>query len=213
MHIIIRDLGLCSWLEVSENMNHFTKHRKDGTFDELWLVEHYPVYTHGLSEKKIKLKYIQEIPVFFSNRGGKITYHGPGQLVIYILLNLKRNHIKFRNFIHIIEKIIIQVLLFFSITAHIKKDQPGVYINNQKICSLGFRIIKGCSLHGASLNINMDLTPFKYINPCGRKDIIMTQVCHHNKHVTINIVKEVLIKIFCKNFKIKKYCKKKMEHD
>lgn len=213
MQIIIRDLGLCDWLVVSENMNHFTKNRKDWTCDELWLVEHYPVFTHGLSEKKIESNYIQDIPVFFSNRGGRITYHGPGQLVLYILLNLKRNHITFRNFIHIIEQIIIQVLLFFSISAHIIKDQPGVYINNQKICSLGFRIMKGCSLHGASLNIDMNLTPFKYINPCGRKDMIMTQICHHNKNVTINMVKEVLIKVFCQNFKIQKYFKTKVEHD
>ncbi|AEH39760.1 lipoate-protein ligase B [Buchnera aphidicola (Cinara tujafilina)] len=207
MHIIIRDLGLCSWLSISKAMNDFTKIRNYWTCDELWLTEHYPVFTYGLSEKNITYHYINNIPIFLSNRGGKITYHGPGQLVVYILLNLKRNKIKFRYFINTIENIVIQVLRYFYISAHIKKINREYILITKKICSLGLRIIKGCSLHGFSLNVNMNLIPFQYIHPCGEKNIKMTQIYHYNKNIKIHIIKKILIQKFCKNFKILKYCK------
>lgn len=210
MHIIIRDLGLCHWLVTSEAMNNFTNIRNNWTFDELWLVEHYPVFTYGLSEKKILLNNIHDIPVFISNRGGKITYHGPGQLLVYVLLNLKRNKIKFKKFISDLEMMIIKLLNYFSISAHIIKNFRGVYINNKKVCSLGLRVSKGCSLHGLSLNVNMDLHPFKYINPCGYSNIKMTQLYFYNKNINISIVKKILIKIFCENFNFLKHCQYKV---
>lgn len=205
MYIIVRNLGLCQWLLVSNAMKKFTDNRNVWTYDELWLVEHYPVFTYGFSEKNILCNYIHNIPVFLSSRGGKITYHGPGQLVVYILLDLKRNKIKFRQLISNVEDLILDLLNDFFIKSYINKKLPGVYINKKKICSFGFRIVRGCSLHGFSLNINMDLKPFNYIYPCGDKNIKMTQLKNFKKDIKINDIKNIIIQKFCKIFRFSNY--------
>ncbi|VFP85866.1 Octanoyltransferase [Buchnera aphidicola (Cinara pseudotaxifoliae)] len=196
MKIIIRHLGLCNWLNIEKNMYVFTKNRDKNTIDELWLVEHNPVFTYGISEKKYNISHIHGIPVFNSIRGGKITYHGPGQLTVYLLINLQRKKIKFYKLVQKIEVVIVKVLQDLKISSYTDKKWPGVYVKKKKICSLGFRIIKGCSLHGLSLNVNMNLTPFKYIDPCGNKNISMTQIKKFNKNISMKIIKDLFIKNF-----------------
>ncbi len=178
-------------------MHQFTKKRTVNTPDELWLVEHYPVFTQGQAGKKEHLLASGNIPVIQSDRGGQITYHGPGQQIMYILLDLKRNQISVRELITILEITVINTLSEFSITAYAQREAPGVYVKKKKICSLGLRIYKGCSFHGLALNINMDLTPFQRINPCGYAGMKMTQL---NDLVPCSKVKDVepfLIKHFC----------------
>ncbi|VFP83661.1 lipoyl(octanoyl) transferase LipB [Buchnera aphidicola] len=197
MNIIIRYLNLCNWSDVEKKMHKFTKNRNQNTIDELWFAEHYPVFTYGILEKEYKMPYIQGIPVHYSIRGGKITYHGPGQLIIYLLINLQRKKIKFYKLVQNIEIVIIKLLKDLNISSHTNKNWPGVYVKKKKICSLGFRIIKGCSLHGLSLNVNMDLIPFKYIHPCGNKNIKMTQIKNFNSNITIQKIQNIFIKNFC----------------
>ncbi|VFP81090.1 Octanoyltransferase [Buchnera aphidicola (Cinara kochiana kochiana)] len=197
MNIFIRYLKLCNWLDIEEKMHKFTKNRNQDTVDELWFAEHYPVFTYGISEKKYKKPYINGIPVFHSIRGGKITYHGPGQLIIYFLINLQRKKIQFYKLVQNIEIVIVKLLKDLNIPSHINKKWPGVYVKEKKICSLGFRIIKGCSLHGLSLNVNMNLTPFKYINPCGNKNVTMTQIKNFHPNITIPEIQNIFIKNFC----------------
>ncbi|VFP78164.1 Octanoyltransferase [Buchnera aphidicola (Cinara cuneomaculata)] len=197
MNIIVRYLNLCDWLETEKKMYEFTKNRTLNTIDELWFAEHYPVFTYGISEKKYKMSFINKIPVYRSIRGGKITYHGPGQLIIYLLINLQRKKIKFYKLVQNIETVIIKLLKDLNISSYTDYNMPGVYVKKKKICSLGFRIMKGCSLHGLSLNVNMNLIPFKYINPCGNKNIKMTQIKNFNPNITIQKIQKIFIKNFC----------------
>lgn len=132
MKIIIRDLGLCDWSNIEKKMLKFTKKRDRKTIDELWLVEHYPVFTYGISEKKYNTSYINEIPVFQSIRGGKITYHGPGQLTVYLLINLQRKKIKFYKLVQKIEVVIVKLLKDLQISSYIDKKWPGVYVKKKK---------------------------------------------------------------------------------
>ncbi|ABJ90641.1 lipoate-protein ligase B [Buchnera aphidicola BCc] len=196
MNIIIRNLGICNWLGIEEKMIKFTKNRSFNTSDELWCLEHYPVFTYGVLEKKKYAPFIHKIPVFKSNRGGKITFHGPGQLIIYLLIDLRRKKIKFYELVNRIEILIIHILKILKISSYTKKKHPGIYVKKKKICSLGFRIINGCSLHGISLNVNMDLKPFNFISPCGNKKIKMTQIKNFKKNITIKNVQEIFIKNF-----------------
>ncbi len=200
MNMIVRDLGLCDWLKINREMKDFTNQRDSNSIDELWFVEHFPVFTYGLLETKNYGSNIKGIPVLYANRGGKITYHGPGQLVIYFLIDLRRKKIKFYKFVKNSEILIIKLLRELNILSHLNNLWPGIYVNKKKICSLGFRITRGCSLYGLSLNIKMDLTPFSYINPCGNKTIIMTQVDHFKKNVSMQKIKNIFIKNFCKLF-------------
>lgn len=132
MKIIIRHLGLCNWLNIEKNMHEFTKNRDKNTIDELWLVEHNPVFTYGISEKKYNTSYIHGIPVFNSIRGGKITYHGPGQLTVYLLINLQRKKIKFYKLVQKIEVVIVKLLKDLKISSYTDKKWPGVYVKKKK---------------------------------------------------------------------------------
>nr|WP_232512955.1 lipoyl(octanoyl) transferase LipB [Buchnera aphidicola] len=132
MNIIIRDLGLCHWMNIEKRMKKFTQNRNKNTIDELWFLEHYPVFTYGASEKKYCVSHINNIPVFQSIRGGKITFHGPGQLIIYLLINLQRKKIKFYELVQKIEVLIIQLLKFLNISAHTEEKWPGVYVKKKK---------------------------------------------------------------------------------
>ncbi|WWO96126.1 MAG: lipoyl(octanoyl) transferase LipB [Candidatus Dasytiphilus stammeri] len=198
---IIRYLGLQPWSQVYIAMHNFTKNRLSLTLDELWLLEHWPVFTQGKSEKyKKNILMHSEIPVLQSDRGGKITYHGPGQLIMYIMIDLKRRNLRVRYLVTVIEKSVINTLKFFNINAHVRKNAPGVYITDKKICSLGLRIHQGCSLHGFAVNISMDLTPFQHINPCGEAGLEMTQLSAFNPTVSLGEFQQVLVDEFISIF-------------
>ncbi|MEI4269680.1 MAG: lipoyl(octanoyl) transferase LipB [Candidatus Dasytiphilus stammeri] len=200
---IIRYLGLQPWSQVYIAMHNFTKNRLSLTLDELWLLEHCPVFTQGKSEKyNNNILMHSDIPVMQSDRGGKITYHGPGQLIMYVMIDLKRRNLRVRYLVTVIEKSVIKTLKLFNIDAHVRKNAPGVYITNKKICSLGLRIHKGCSLHGFAVNISMDLTPFQHINPCGEAGLEMTQLSAFNPMVSLGEFQQVLVDEFISIFQI-----------
>lgn len=173
--VIIRQLGLQDYQTTWQTMQAFTQQRDDNTADEIWWVEHPAVFTQGQAGKSEHLLMPGDIPVVKADRGGQVTYHGPGQLVGYTLINIKRLQIGVRALVTILEQSICQILQPYQINAYPKADAPGVYVNEQKIASLGLRIRKGCSFHGLALNVNMDLSPFLRINPCGYQGMEMTQ--------------------------------------
>ncbi|WJV63767.1 lipoyl(octanoyl) transferase LipB [Pectobacteriaceae bacterium CE70] len=194
--IIIRHLGVLPYEPVSLAMHNFTEHRYDTTFDELWLVQHLPVFTQGQAGKAEHVLMPGDIPVIQSDRGGQVTYHGPGQQVMYVLIDLKRQKLGVRQLVTAIEETVVQTLSHFHIDAHARPDAPGVYVDERKICSLGLRIRKGCSLHGLALNIAMDLSPFLRINPCGYAGMRMTQLSELVTGVTLDDVAPVLTSSF-----------------
>ena len=199
MTVIIRNLGLQQYQKVWHQMLDFTNKRTNETKDEIWLVEHYPIFTQGKSGTKDNLFYLGDIPLIQSDRGGQITYHGPGQLIVYLLLDLTRLKIGVKKLVSLIEKSIIETLAIFNIYANTLAKKPGVYVNQDKIASLGLKIKHGFSLHGLSLNVAMDLTPFCQIRPCGLNNIGVTQMKNFVKNITINQVAQKLIPILTNN--------------
>jgi lipoyl(octanoyl) transferase len=161
---------------VWQAMKDFTDTRTPDTPDEIWLLEHPPVFTQGQAGKSEHLLFTGDIPVVQADRGGQVTYHGPGQLVAYIMADIKRLNIGPRELVSKIEQSLVDLLAEYQVTAYPKKDAPGVYVNESKIASLGLRIRKGLSFHGLSLNIDMNLEPFARINPCGYAGMRMTQL-------------------------------------
>jgi lipoyl(octanoyl) transferase len=176
MAICVKYLGLTPYESTWYKMKNFTSKRDQSTQDEIWITEHDAIYTLGLNRKDFKQPLRSDIPVLHVDRGGKITYHGRGQLIIYPLIDLKRYHLTIRSFVTLIEKSIINFLSLRDIKASAKIEAPGVYVENKKIASLGLRIKNHASYHGLSLNIDMDLTPFEAIDPCGYKNLQMTQL-------------------------------------
>ncbi|HDZ8835935.1 lipoyl(octanoyl) transferase LipB [Aeromonas dhakensis] len=182
--LLVRQLGRRPYQPVWDAMKAFTDSRTPDTPDEFWVVEHDPVYTQGQAGKAEHLLAPGDIPVVQSDRGGQVTYHGPGQLVLYVLVDVRRSKLTVRELVTCLETAIINTLAKSGIEAYAKPDAPGVYVKNQlgaslqteaKLASLGLRIRKGCSFHGLALNINMDMTPFLRINPCGYAGMAMTQ--------------------------------------
>lgn len=171
----IRHLGLADYKSTLQSMQDFTKKRNENTLDELWIVEHSPVFTLGRNGKKEHILQDSIIPVINVDRGGQVTYHGPGQIVIYFLLDLHRRKLGIRRLVTLIEECIIELLGEYKLIANSDPKAPGVYIDGKKIAALGLRVSKGRTTHGLSLNVNMDLTPFTYINPCGYKGLEVTQ--------------------------------------
>lgn len=165
--LVIRELGLQDYTHIWQTMQHFTDQRNHDTPDEIWFLQHQPVFTQGQAGKAEHLLYPGSIPVVQVDRGGQVTYHGPGQLVAYVLLDLKRRNLGVRQLVTLLEKVLIELLAGYNIQAEAKPDAPGVYVAGAKIASLGLRVRKGCSFHGLALNVDMDLTPFNRINPCG----------------------------------------------
>ena len=165
--MIVRHLGLAPYEPTWRAMQEFTTHRDATTADELWLVQHPPVYTLGQAGKPEHLIRPTEIPLVKIDRGGQITYHGPGQVVAYLLLDLHRRHLKVREMVQLLEQALIDCIADYGLDARRKDGAPGVYIDGDKIAALGLRVKNGCSYHGLSLNVDMDLTPFTWINPCG----------------------------------------------
>ncbi|MFD2179412.1 lipoyl(octanoyl) transferase LipB [Veronia pacifica] len=174
-------------------MHEFTAERDSETTDEIWFVEHDPVFTQGQAGKDEHLLNTGDIPVVQSDRGGQVTFHGPGQQVVYILIDLKRNKIGVRHLVSCIENAVVDTLEHFGISSCARPDAPGVYVGDNKICSLGLRIRKGCSFHGLALNVNMDLNPFLRINPCGYAGMAMTQIVDLGGPSSLTDVQPVLI--------------------
>ena len=194
--ILVRHLGLQPYEPVSQAMHDFTDRRDDTTPDEIWLVEHLPVFTQGQAGKAEHLLMTGDIPVIQSDRGGQVTYHGPGQQVMYVLLNLKRRKLGVRELVTLLEQTVVNTLAEYDIDAHPRADAPGVYVGEMKICSLGLGIRKGCSFHWLALNINMDLAPFQRINPCGYAGMEMTQMRQWVDTATPDNIRPVLLKNF-----------------
>ena len=194
--ILIRNLGLQPYAPVSQEMHDFTDRRDDDTPDEIWLVEHPPVFTQGQAGKAEHVLAAGDIPVIQSDRGGQVTYHGPGQQVMYVLINLKRRKIGVRELVTLLENTVINTLAELNIVANARPDAPGVYVDGKKICSLGLRIRKGCSFHGLALNIDMDLAPFMRINPCGYAGMEMTQVSKLVENASVDKIRTILIQHF-----------------
>ncbi|MGU3413430.1 lipoyl(octanoyl) transferase LipB [Enterobacteriaceae bacterium C23F] len=174
--LLVRQLGVQPYEPVSQAMHDFTDQRDETTPDEIWLVEHQPVFTQGQAGKAEHVLVPGDIPVIQSDRGGQVTYHGPGQQVMYVLLDLKRRKLGVRELVTLLEQTVVNTLAESGIESHPRADAPGVYVGERKICSLGLRIRKGCSFHGLALNVAMDLSPFLRINPCGYAGMEMTQM-------------------------------------
>ncbi|TRX00768.1 lipoyl(octanoyl) transferase LipB [Candidatus Methylobacter oryzae] len=172
----IRDLGLQDYQSTWQAMQQFTQNRGAETADEIWITEHPAVYTLGLNGKREHLLDTGDIPVVSSDRGGQVTYHGHGQLVVYTLLDIKRLNLGVRQLVTILEQAMISTLARYNINAVARADAPGVYVDGKKIGSIGLRIKKNCSYHGLSLNNNMDLRPFDRINTCGYPGLEVTQL-------------------------------------
>jgi len=177
--LIVRRLGLQDYEPIFNSMRYLINHRDGQCDDEIWLLSHKPVYTQGQAGKAEHVLEPGEIPVVQIDRGGQVTYHGPGQLLVYLLLNVKRRKLGVRKLVDIIETAILQTLEEFGIIASTRAKAPGVYVNDAKIGALGLRIRNGWSYHGLSLNVSMDLEPFSRINPCGFENLAVTQLADH----------------------------------
>lgn len=197
--LFVRHLGLTDFEQTWHAMQKFTVERAIDTPDELWVTEHPPVYTLGLNRKNIRLPIRNGIPLVHTDRGGKITYHGPGQLIIYVLLDLKRHNLSIRNLVSLLENAVIELLAGYDQLAVAKTDAPGVYVQDAKIASLGLRIKNNCCYHGLSLNINMDLKPFEAIDPCGYAGLKVTQTKDLGIAANLQTIAELLLEKLSKN--------------
>ncbi|MDM8569095.1 lipoyl(octanoyl) transferase LipB [Thiotrichales bacterium HSG1] len=175
-NIIVRNLGIVSYPPIHKAMQYFTNTRNVNTPDELWVLQHQPIYTLGQASKSEHLLNTNNIQIYQSDRGGQVTYHGPGQLIVYVLIDIKRAKLGVKKLIYVLEQAIINCLSIFKINSNRRVHAPGVYVDCKKIAALGLRIRKGYSYHGLSLNIDMDLRPFKGINPCGYAGLEVTQI-------------------------------------
>ena len=172
----IRDLGVTDYLDTWQAMRAFTAQRNTQTPDELWLTEHEAVYTLGLNRREVKLPSRDDIPLVLVDRGGKITYHGKGQVIIYLLIDLKRRNLTVRQLVSAMENSMISLLADYNIQAQARVSAPGVYVGEKKVGALGLRLKNQCSYHGLSLNLDMDLSPFEAIDPCGYQGQEVTQI-------------------------------------
>lgn len=172
--MIVRHLGLAPYEPTWQAMREFTDTRSDTTQDELWVCEHPPVYTLGQAGKQEHILNTADIPVVQSDRGGQVTYHGPGQIVVYTLVNLRRAGFGIREMVMRLENSAVELLAGYGIEAYARRDAPGVYVNDAKIAALGLRVRRGCSYHGIALNIEPELSPFLGINPCGYEGLRVT---------------------------------------
>jgi lipoyl(octanoyl) transferase len=198
----IRDLGRQGFVPVWPAMERFTDARSDETVDELWLVEHEPVFTLGQAGKPEHVLAPGDIPVVQTNRGGQVTYHGPGQIVAYPLVDLRRIGIGVREFVCRIEQAMIDTMAVWQIEALRKEGAPGVYVNGEKIGALGLRVRRGCTFHGLAFNINMDLEPFSRINPCGYEGLRVTSMLNCGSTGDLVIVKAELVKQMAKQLNL-----------
>ncbi|WP_409524834.1 lipoyl(octanoyl) transferase LipB [Nitrincola sp. MINF-07-Sa-05] len=195
--VIVRHLGPQPYEPIWHRMQAFTNQRGDDTPDEIWYLEHQPVYTQGQAGKAEHVLNPGDIPVIQVDRGGQVTYHGPGQLVVYLLLNLRRRKLGVRDVVTLMENAVIELLSSQGVTAMARPDAPGVYVENAKIASLGLRVRRGCSFHGLALNVAMDLEPFQRINPCGYAGMPITQVTDYSPEMTVQLAADTLVEYLC----------------
>jgi lipoyl(octanoyl) transferase len=188
----IKQFGLRDYFDVWQEMQTFTAKRTEHTQDELWLLQHNPVFTLGLAGRKEHLLNPGSIPVVQSDRGGQVTYHGPGQLIAYVMYDLQRAGIGVRRLVELLQNSVIDLLQQHAIKAHTLPKAPGVYVENKKIAALGLRIRHGRSFHGLSLNVDMDLEPFSRINPCGYPQMQITQMKELGIETSIQDITEQL---------------------
>lgn len=174
--IVVRDLGRREYIPVWEQMQTFSRERDTNATDEFWLVEHPPVFTLGRNGKREHVLDPGEIPLVHIDRGGQVTYHGPGQAVIYLLIDLRRRKLGVRELVKTIQQSVVAFLDAEGIDANADPEAPGVYVDDSKISALGLRVTRGCTYHGLSLNVDMDLSPFERINPCGYAGLQVTQL-------------------------------------
>lgn len=200
MMINIRNLGLQPYLTVWDKMKSFTSVRNESTIDELWLLEHWPVYTQGQAGKAEHILNPNDIPIVQSDRGGQVTYHGPGQLVAYVLMDIRRRHLGIRNLVSQLEQILINLLANYQIPGSIRCGAPGVYVEDKKIASIGLRVKNGCTYHGISLNVAMDLAPFQSINPCGFAKLKMAQISDYVPDVSVTGASKLFTEAFLTQF-------------
>ena len=196
---LVRRLGTVQYVQSWQAMRDFTLQHTADTPDELWLLEHPPVYTQGLAGKPEHLLRATAIPVIKIDRGGQITYHGPGQIVIYLLLDLRRRGLGVKELVQRMEQAVIELLADYGVIAERRDKAPGVYVGNAKIAALGLRIKKGCCYHGLCLNVDMDLTPYLAINPCGYEGLAVTQTRNVGIQDGMDILGEKLVEYLHKN--------------
>lgn len=190
--IIIRQLGQTDYQPTWQAMKQFVHSTHDNRCEEIWFTEHPPVYTLGQTGQKTHLLQETSIPVIHSDRGGQITYHGPGQIIAYIMINIKQRAYGLRHFVRYLEQAIINTLADYNIVGLGDICAPGVYINGEKIAALGLRVRHGWTYHGISLNVNMDLSPFDAINPCGYSGLKVTQISNYHSDIQLDDVRQNL---------------------
>lgn len=200
--IIVRHLGLRNYESVWREMQQFTEQRSAETADELWLVEHPPVFTLGLNGKQEHILDAGDIPLIQCDRGGQVTYHGPGQIIIYLLLDLQRRELGVKALVTTLEMAVIELLCHYGVNAEQREGAPGVYIDDAKIAALGLRVKRGCCYHGLSFNFDMDLEPFTRINPCGYPGLLATQFRAFNHAVKRTEIETGLIQAIKKQLDI-----------
>jgi len=196
--LFIRRLGRTEFESTWRAMQDFTTARNAEMPDEIWLTEHSPVYTLGLNRKDVRMPTRDDIPVVNTDRGGKITYHGPGQTIIYLLIDLKRKGMNVRQLVSAMENSVVTLLAEMNVPALARADAPGVYVNDKKIASVGLRLKKECCYHGIALNVDMDLSPFSAIDPCGYRGLEVTQLRDLNIHLSQAETAEKLLKYLTK---------------
>lgn len=196
----IRQLGIQTYTDVWMQMKEFTLNRTAQTQDELWLLEHFPVYTQGQAGKPEHILNPASIPIVNSDRGGQVTYHGPGQLVAYILMDITRKNLGIRTLVSQLEHVLLAVLEQYDIKGEIHCGAPGVYVKEKKIASIGLRVKNGCTYHGIALNVDMDLNPFLGINPCGFAKMEMTQLSDFYPKIPFDEVNQHFVQNFLQQF-------------
>ncbi len=198
--MLILHRGIQQYELIWEEMKHFTASRTTETTDQVWMLQHFPVYTQGQAGKVEHILNPGKIPIVQSDRGGQVTYHGPGQLLIYVLFDIKRRKLGIRSLVCCLQDLLIQSLATFNIHGHTQCGAPGVYVDDKKIASIGLRVKNGCTYHGLALNVEMDLTPFLGINPCGYTELKMTHMKNLVPNISFATVEKQLSALFFTEF-------------
>lgn len=197
LEVEVLDLGRVEYEPTWQAMQQYSLERDAGTPDQIWLVEHPPVFTQGQAGKAEHLLSPGSIPVVQVDRGGQVTYHGPGQFVAYVLLDIRRLKSDVRKLVTALEQSVVELLASYGVNAKPRPDAPGVYVGDDKICSLGLRIKRGCSYHGLALNLDMDMEPFQRINPCGYQGLKMVQLADYGQKPALLEVQQRWVAVFC----------------
>ena len=197
--LYVRNLGTQEYNPVFKRMRDFTTQRTSTSVDEFWCLQHPAVFTLGANADQQHILRQTDIPIVQTDRGGQVTYHGPGQVVIYLLVDLKRKHIGVKHLVQLIEQSVIDLLNSYNIHSQARANAHGVYVDEAKIASLGLRVHSGCSYHGVALNVDMDAAPFSLINPCGIPGLAITQLKDHGVAESIQVVSEKLIFKLCEH--------------